>query len=243
MNTLSSSSILLLTIILLLSSSLVVYPYFYNSPNESLAQLYVPSSPPSTSTQPTIPKQQQQQQPSSQPLIPYLMSPPSQQPTTSLQRQVPAGFMAKGTINSIIYAPPSRWIATGNWRMNINNGSMKFFTTNMTWFNSNGTASHTHEFLNFKSPAGKIITVQQPSNNVILTGVMDVGANHRIVWKNVPTTININGEKTITISVDDKATNKHFAGQPVFGVVTSLTPCSDIPGPNMEMLPSCSSLQ
>ena len=107
--------------------------------------------------------------------------------------------------------------------------------------NNNGTSTHTHEFLNFKSTGGGIITIQQPSNNIILKGVMDVGTNHRINWINVPTTININGEKTITISVDDKATNKHFAAQPVYGVVTSLTPCSDIPGPNMEILPRCSS--
>ena len=35
------------------------------------------------------------------------------------------------------------------------------------------------------------------------------------------------------------ATIHHFAGQPVFGLVTSFIPCSDVPGPNMEVLPSC----
>ena len=156
-----------------------------------------------------------------------------------LQQQEPAGFMTKGTINSLIFAPHTKWIATGNWSMNVNNGSLTSFETNMTWFNQNGTASHTHEFRDFKNAGGNIITIQQPSNNVILKGVMDVGTNHRIVWKNVPTTININGNKTITISVDDKDTNHHFAGQPVLGVVKSFTLCSDIPGPNMEILPSC----
>jgi len=41
------------------------------------------------------------------------------------------------------------------------------------------------------------------------------------VWKNVPSTIDIHGGKTITISVADNATNRHFAGQPIFGLVTS----------------------
>jgi hypothetical protein len=68
---------------------------------------------------------------------------------------------------------------------------------------------------------------------------MDVGTNHRITWRNVNSTVDIKGGKTIAISVDDKDTNNHFAGQPVYGVITSLTRCSDIPGPNMEVLPPC----
>jgi hypothetical protein len=43
----------------------------------------------------------------------------------------------------------------------------------------------------------------------------------------------------IRISVADIATNHHFTGQPVFGLVTSFIPSSDVPGPNMEVAPSC----
>jgi hypothetical protein len=79
-----------------------------------------------------------------------------------------------------------------------------------------GKASHTHEFRNLRAGAG---TIQ--GNSIIINGLTDVGTNHRIVWKNVPTTIGIQGGKTIRISVADIATNHHFAGQPVFGLVTS----------------------
>jgi hypothetical protein len=108
----------------------------------------------------------------------------------------------------------------------------------MTWYNNNGTGTHTHEFLNFKSSAGKITI--QPGNSIFLKGVMDVGTNHRIVWKNVHSTIDIKGGKTISISLNTKETKNHFAGQTIYGVVTSLTHCSDEPGPNMEVLPPCS---
>jgi hypothetical protein len=144
------------------------------------------------------------------------------------------GFLSKGTINSLIRTPTSNWIATGNWSMSIDNGSLTGFATNMTWYNSNGKASHTHEFSNFKSAGG---TIQ--GKNIVINGFMDVGTNHRLVWKNVPSMISIQGGKTIRISVDDNATNHHFAGQPVFGLVTSSVPCSDVPGANMEVLPSC----
>jgi hypothetical protein len=144
------------------------------------------------------------------------------------------GFLSTGTINSLIRTPTSNWIATGNWSMTVDNGTLAGFTTNMTWFNSNGKTSHTHEFSNLRAGTG---TMQ--GSNIVINGRMDVGTNHRVVWKNVPTTISIQGGKTITVSVDDNATNHHFAGQPVFGVVTSFVPCSDVPGANMEVLPSC----
>jgi hypothetical protein len=151
----------------------------------------------------------------------------------------PIGLVSGGTINSLINTPTTKWIATGNWSINVINGTMKFFATNMTWYNSNGTAAHSHEFLNFAGDNGKVITLQQPGNNVNIKGIMDVGTNNRIVWKSVPSTIEINGKKTITISVEDNATNHHFASQPILGVVKTIVLCSDIPGPDMQVLPPC----
>jgi hypothetical protein len=139
------------------------------------------------------------------------------------QQQGPIeGFVANGTINSIIFTPKIKWIATGNWSMIADNGNLTSFKTNMIWYNNNGTATHTHELQNFRPiNAGKITL--QPGNSVFLKGVMDVGTNHRIVWKNVHSTVDIRGGKTITIFVDSKDTNNHFAGQPMYGVVTSFT--------------------
>ena len=180
------------------------------------------------------------------PIIPYFMPPqnilgpaaalqsPSNVASKTSNQTGTEGFLSKGTINSLIRTPTSNWIATGNWSMSIDNGRLTGFATNMTWYNSNGKASHTHEFSNLKSAGG---TIQ--GKNIVINGFMDVGTNHRLVWKNVPSTISIQGGKTIRISVDDNATNHHFAGQPVFGLVTSSVPCSDVPGANMEVLPSC----
>jgi plastocyanin len=198
-----------------------------------------PSERPNATLPANITGQQRQQLPSQKPAA------PQQQPTQPLQQQQQTynqGFNSKGAINSLIKTHTAAWIATGNWIMNVDNGTVTLFDTNMTWYNNNGATSHTHEFQNFKptSPA-KITLLPNTVSGISFKGVMDVGTNHRIVWKNVPTTININGEKTITISVADNATNHHFAGQPIFGLVSSFVPCSEIPGPNMEILPPCSS--
>jgi hypothetical protein len=108
----------------------------------------------------------------------------------------------------------------------------------MTWNNVNGTAAHSHEFKNLR--VSKPILLNQSEKNISIKGLLDVGTNQRIVWKDVPGTININGKKTISIFADDNMTNHHFALQPILGVVTSFLICSDIPGPNMEILPPCS---
>ena len=160
----------------------------------------------------------------------------SQQDLKSRQEQPLAGFNTKGTINSLISTPRDKWIATGNWSMNANNGALTFFQTNMTWFNKSGNATHTHEFLNFKPTEGRITI--QPGNTISLKGIMDVGTNHRVVWKNVDSAISVNNGKTITISLNDKQTNSHFAGQPILGIVSLMTRCSDVPLQAMEVLPS-----
>jgi hypothetical protein len=81
-----------------------------------------------------------------------------------------------------------------------------------------------------------------PSDNIVsIEGTMEVGTNGDTSWEEVPATIDIGGGgRTITISLDHEETDHHFAGQPISGAVTSLTPCSDEPGPSMEVYPSCS---
>jgi hypothetical protein len=196
-----------------------------------------PTIPPGaeSSPQPAIPPPPPPLQPSSPP---QQAIPPEQQQLSSPQQEPGASLTAQGTINSLISAPQNKWIATGNWSMDVNNGKVTSFITNMLWYNDNGTATHTHEIQNFKSTEGKMLTVQ-PDNSLFLKGLVDVGTNQRMVWKNVHSTIDIKGGKTIVISLDHKQTNNHFAKQSIYGVVTSLTPCSDEPGPNMEVLPSC----
>jgi hypothetical protein len=186
----------------------------------------------------TSPPQQQQFQP-----VAPVQPPPVTKPRPLQQKPVvgpPASLEAKGTINSVIVVPQTKWIATGNWIMTVNYGNLTGFLTNMSFFDEKGTATHTHEFQNFRPNAINKIIVQGPDNTVIVRGLVDVGTNHKVVWKDVPSIINIKGGKTISIAVNDKATNSHFASQPILGVVKSFTKCSDIPGPDMVILPPCS---
>ena len=155
--------------------------------------------------------------------------------------QAPSGFVASGKINSVMALPNGKWLATGNWSIILNNGNITAFETKMTWYNSSGTNAHTHELINLRPAAGNIQTLPMsgPGNQIIIKGVTDVGSNNRVSWYEVPTVITINDRKILSISLDDNKTNHHFGGQPLLGIVDSFVPCSDLPGPNMELLPSC----
>jgi hypothetical protein len=179
--------------------------------------------------------QQQQQQP--EPILPGSTQEQEQQQEQGTPMAPVAGFRATGTVNSVISTPSVKWIAAGNWSMFMGNGKMISFVTNMTWYNSDGTGTHTHEFLKFV-PVGGNVTLGS-DNSLHVNGLMEVGTNQRVVWNNVHSLIDIKGGKTISISVDDKETNNHFAGQAIYGVVSSLARCSDEPGPDMEVLPPC----
>ena len=158
------------------------------------------------------------------------------------QSQPLSGFVSKGKINTLISVPTGKWLASGNWSMILNNGNVTSFGSNMTWYNSSGTNAHTHELTNFKAVPGSIQTLplSRSAEQIIIKGVSDVGANNRISWFEVPTTITINDHKIVSISLDDNKTNHHFGGQPLLGIVDSFVKCSDVPGPNMELLPPCS---
>jgi hypothetical protein len=177
------------------------------------------TTPPPANNFSSPPQQQQQFQPAPS-IQPPLIKPPIIQP--KLVKGPPASLQAKGTINSVIVVPQTKWIATGNWIMTINYGNLTGFLTNMSFFDERGTATHTHEFLNFRPDANYKIIAQLPNSSLFVRGLMDVGTNHKIVWKSVPTIIDIKGGKTISISVNDKATNIHFASQPILGVVSNL---------------------
>jgi hypothetical protein len=55
------------------------------------------------------------------------------------------------------------------------------------------------------------------------TGTMDVGEDNMDRWFGVQTTVNISNLNTITIFLDPTDTENHFSGQPIYGIVSSLS--------------------
>lgn len=98
---------------------------------------------------------------------------------------------------------------------------------------NNGTSGHTHEFQNIIGKNNK--AGLSKDQRVSFDGKMDVGTNGIVSWSNVPSQINIDKGKIITISVDNKQTDDHFGGQSLHGTVNAIKVCNMTPGPHMQV--------
>jgi hypothetical protein len=225
-----------------------------SSPLQSISTTVIPLQPqPVQGPQPQQPQQQplqvppqpQPPQPQQQPLqVPpqpqqdqQVVSPPPQFPQISWDElEETESFIANGKMDSTLYTINGNWRSTGDWSMNVADGELMNFTTTMAWYN--GTAGHTHEFLNFEADEDGV-DISAEDQTISIAGTMDVGTNTAVAWEDVPSEIVIQGGKIIAVSVDDEATDEHFSGQSVHGNVTSLSICSTTPGPAMQVSPAC----
>ena len=55
-----------------------------------------------------------------------------------------------------------------------------------------------------------------------ISGLTDVKTNGKDAWNNVPITISISKGRTISIDIADNGTQRHFMGQPIYGIVQDL---------------------
>ena len=156
-------------------------------------------------------------------------------------------FLMSGPLSSFLSTPTGNWVVNGSWALKVQNGNVSFFSGNMQWDPTNLTKlSHTHNFANFRAlPDTQSISLG-PNRVIDIKGVMDIGANNKIEWVNVPSEIKTAGN-TITVSIlDDAKTGNHFNNYPIFGKISHLEKCSDNGGfgANMDYDPSivkCSS--
>jgi hypothetical protein len=140
-------------------------------------------------------------------------------------------FIANGNISSVVYTINGNWNVHGIWAVVVSNGRVTAFNANMNF--NNGTAGHTHEFQNFIGKNNKVGLSKDQS--VSFSGKMDIGTNGVVSWSNVPSQINIDKGKIITISLDNKQTNDHFGGQSIHGTVNAIKICNMKPGPQMQV--------
>lgn len=61
------------------------------------------------------------------------------------------------------------------------------------------------------------------SNTTLISGTVDVMKDGSVQWSNVSAAIMIQNNNVVSIALDSKATSDHFAGQPIYGITTSLT--------------------
>ena len=141
-------------------------------------------------------------------------------------------FTADGQISSLVLGmPPStntanmssveKFILSGNWKLVTDKGKIANFTSEFYTGGINGANNHTHQLTNLRLQSDKPVQLSADGSTQI-SGLTDVKTNGKTAWNNVPTTISISKGRTISIDIADNGTQRHFMGQPIYGIVKDL---------------------
>ena len=141
-------------------------------------------------------------------------------------------FTANGQISSLVLGmPPSthtinmssveKFILSGNWKLVTDKGKIANFTSEFYTGPINGANNHTHLLTNLRIPDDKLVQLS-PDRSTKISGILDVLTNGKAAWNDVLTTISISNGRTISISLADNGTQRHFMGQPIYGIVNDL---------------------
>ena len=141
-------------------------------------------------------------------------------------------FSAHGQISSLVLGmPPSthtinmssveKFILSSNWKLVTDKGKIANFTSEFYTGPINGANNHTHLLTNLRIPDDKLVQLS-PDRSTKISGILDVLTNGKAAWNDVLTTISISNGRTISISLADNGTQRHFMGQPIYGIVNDL---------------------
>jgi hypothetical protein len=104
--------------------------------------------------------------------------------------------------------------------MRVDQGKLINFTANFYTGPVNGANNHTHQLSNFRVNNSHIQL--NPDNSLSISGLLDVRTGGNKAWNNVNATVVISKGRTISISLDDTDTQRHFMEQQIYGTVKEI---------------------
>ena len=140
-------------------------------------------------------------------------------------------FSAIGQIGSLVITVPDsdfdisnafKVILTGEWTLNVRNGSVTNFDVNFLASPMNSMGTHIHQISNFKPYDDNTPIRLSEDKSVIINGTADIKINGVIIWNQVNVSISILNGNIFNIDPDDSDTENHFGNQQVYGIVTRL---------------------
>ncbi len=140
-------------------------------------------------------------------------------------------FSSIGTISSLVITVPEnefnitnafKVILTGDWILNVHNGTLTNFEANFLASPMDGSRGHIHQITNFSTNENAMIQLTPDYNSLSINGTADIKINGKTIWNNVDLSIIMSKGSTITIDPNDKQTDNHFGDQQVYGIVNRL---------------------
>jgi hypothetical protein len=151
--------------------------------------------------------------------------------TALAQTTTTSTFDMDGEISSLVLGVPEntkiidmttvqKFILSGDWSMSVDQGKLTNFAANFYTGPVNGANNHTHQLSNFRVNNSHIQL--NPDNSLSISGLLDVGTGGNKAWNNVNATVVISKGRTISISLDDTDTQRHFMEQQIYGTVKEI---------------------
>jgi hypothetical protein len=140
-------------------------------------------------------------------------------------------FSSIGTISSLVITVPEKEfnitnafkvILTGDWVLNVHNGTVTNFEANFLASPMDGSRGHIHQITNFSTNENVMNQLTSDNNSLSVNGTADIKINGKTIWNNVDLSIIMSNGSTITIDPNDKQTDNHFGEQQVYGIVNRL---------------------
>ena len=140
-------------------------------------------------------------------------------------------FSSIGTISSLVITVPEnefnitnafKVILTGDWILNVHNGTLTNFEANFLASPMDGSRGHIHQITNFSTNENAMIQFTPNNNSLSINGTADIKINGKTIWNNVDLSIIMSKGSTITIDPNDKQTDNHFGDQQIYGIVNRL---------------------
>ena len=116
--------------------------------------------------------------------------------------------------------PP--YVLAGDWNLDFEDGNVSDFAANFTMVHVDGTGRHTHELSNFVSSNSTTVDISGEGTSFIF-GTVDVATDGEPKWTGADALIIIEQNNVISISLASEDTEDHFGGQPIYGIVDSMT--------------------
>lgn len=137
-------------------------------------------------------------------------------------------FSSIGTISSLVITIPEnefnitnvfKVVLTGDWILNVHNGTVTNFEVNFLASPMDGSRGHIHQITNFSGNGNELIQLTPDNNSVSINGTADIKINGITIWNDVDISVLISKKSTIIIDPNDKQTDNHFGDQQVYGIV------------------------
>ena len=114
------------------------------------------------------------------------------------------------------------YVLAGDWTLEVQDGSVSDFAANFTMVHVDGTGRHTHELSNFVSSNSTTIDISGNGTSFIF-GTVDVASDGEPKWTGADALVIIEKNNVISISLATEDTEDHFMGQPIYGIIDSMT--------------------